>query len=415
MDASSGVQYRETSSILSSLGLEDLPMSMPIGELSGGQKTRLGLALVLLKEPELLLLDEPTNHLDIAMLEWVENWLKDFVGAVLLVSHDRTFLDRTVSRILDLDPETHSIKAYAGNYSGYLDQVRMEYEKQKAAYRDQVYEIRRMKQDIARLKEQARQVERGTIDSAQRRYAKKVAQKASSRQKKLSRYTGSDERVERPKESWQMKVEFKKDTKHGRNVLIGKDLNIGYPDRECVLENVNFEVLYGARVAISGPNGAGKTTLLRAIANELEPFSGQLWLSTSVRIGYMTQEQELLDPDKSALDSVLRVTAMSETEARSFLHYFLFGGDDPLLPIKALSHGERARLQLALLVGSGCDFLLLDEPINHLDIPSRTSFEKALAGLSGTVLAVVHDRYFIERFASELWIVEDRSLKHEYL
>jgi ATP-binding cassette subfamily F protein 3 len=415
MDASSGLRYRERSSVLSSLGLENLPMSMPIGELSGGQKTRLGLAFVLLKKPEVLLLDEPTNHLDIAMLEWMENWLQEFAGAVFLVSHDRTFLDRTVSRILDLDPETHTIKAYAGNYSDYLDQYQMEFEKQNAAYRDQLYEIRRMKQDIARLKEQARQVERGTIDSSQRRYAKKVAQKASSRQKKLSRYTGSDERVERPKESWQMKLEFEKHTKHGRNVLMGKDLNIGYPGRECVLEKLSFEVLCGARIAITGPNGAGKTTLLRAIANELEPLSGQLWLSTSVRIGYMTQEQELLDPDQSALDSVLSVAAMSETEARSFLHYFLFTGDGPLLPIKALSHGERARLQLALLVGSGCDFLLLDEPINHLDIPSRTSFENALEGLSGTVLAVVHDRYFIERFATELWIIENRSLKREYL
>jgi ATP-binding cassette subfamily F protein 3 len=415
VEASTKMQYRETSSILESLGLKDLPLSTPISEFSGGQKTRLGLALVLLKNPELLLLDEPTNHLDVAMLEWLENWLNKFDGAVLLVSHDRTFLDRTVNRVLDLDPQTHTIKAYAGTYSDYLDQYQMEMERQEAAYRDQVYEIRRVKQDVARLREQARQVERGTIDSSQRRYAKKVAKKASSRQKKLSRYIESEDRVEKPKESWRMKLDFKAPSKHGRNVLICKDLAIGYPSRECLLEKVNIEVLYGARIAITGPNGAGKTTLLRTIANELKPLEGQLWLSTSVRVGYMTQEQEFLDPDQNALEAIRQVVAMNETEARSFLHYFLFTEDDPLRPVGELSFGERARLQLAFLVGKGCDFLLLDEPINHLDIPSRTSFEKALATLTGTVLAVVHDRYFIERFATEVWTVDNRGVVREYL
>jgi ATP-binding cassette subfamily F protein 3 len=414
-EASNRENYREISTILESLGLTDLPLSMPIAELSGGQKTRLGLALVLLKKPELMLLDEPTNHLDITMLEWLENWLGQYDGAVLLVSHDRTFLDRTVDRILDLDPETHTITAYAGNFSHYLEQYQMELEKQRAAFRDQLYEVRKVKQDIARLKEQARHVERGTINSSQRRYAKKVARKATSRQKKLSRYLESDERVEKPKENWRMKLEFDDQEKHSRNVLLGKDLAIGYPGRDCLLEKVSFEVLYGARIAITGPNGAGKTTLLRTIANELEPLDGSLWLSTSVRIGYMSQEQEFLNPDQNALDAIREVAPMSETEARSFLHYFLFTEDDPLRPIKALSYGERARLQLALLVGKGCDFMLLDEPINHLDIPSRASFEKALASLTGTVLAVVHDRYFIERFATEVWTVDKRGVRREYM
>jgi ATP-binding cassette subfamily F protein 3 len=363
----------------------------------------------------LLLLDEPTNHLDLGMLEWLEDWLMQFEGGILIVSHDRTFLDRTVNRILDLDPETHGIKGYAGNYSDYLVQYQIEIEKQKAAYRDQAYEIRRVKQDIARLKDQARKVERGTIDSSQRRYAKKVARKASAREKKLSRFVESEDRVEKPKESWRMKVEFDKPSKHGRNVLIVEDLSIGYPDHEALLEMLNFEVSHGARIAITGPNGAGKTTLLRTIAGHLEPQEGHVWLSSSVSVGFMTQEQEFLDPDQNALAAVRQVVAMNETEARSFLHYFLFTEDDPLRPIGSLSYGERARLQLALLVAKGCDFLLLDEPINHLDIPSRTSFERALATLTGTVLAVVHDRYFIERFATELWTVNKMGIEREYL
>lgn len=400
-------------SVLANLGLAEVPPEQEVGRLSGGQKTRLALALVLLGDPQLLLLDEPTNHLDIEMLEWLEAWLADFPGGVLLVSHDRTFLDHTVNRILDLDPSKQMIREYVGNYSDYVEQVTGERERQWQAWRDQEYEVRRMRQDINRTMEQARHVERTTKPNQPgvRRIAKKVARKAKSREKKLERYLESDERVEKPGRSWQMKLAFDEDTHIGRDVLALEDLSVGYPGHPPLLQGVNGTVQAGQRVALTGPNGAGKTTLLRTIAGQLPPLAGQVRLGGSVRLGYMSQEQELLDSASTALAAVQEVALMNETEARSFLHFFLFEGDDALRPIGKLSFGERARLSLARLVAAGCTFLLLDEPINHLDIPSRERFEQALAAYEGTVMAVIHDRYFIDRFATDLWIVEHGTIK----
>jgi ATP-binding cassette subfamily F protein 3 len=399
--------------ILAALGLASVAEDLPVRALSGGQKTRLALALVLLGEPDLLLLDEPTNHLDIAMLEWLESWLNRFPGAALIVSHDRTFLDRTVTRILDLDPETHTLREYSGNYSAYLEQWLDERERQATAYRDQVAEIRRLRQDIARTKQQSVRVELATTSRQPgvRRYAKKVARKAKSREKKLERYLDSDERVEKPKASWQMKLEFGAPEHLSQDVLALEQLSVGYPGHPPLLRGADAQVRAGARIALTGPNGGGKTTLLRTIAGQLPPQAGRVRLGASVQLGYMAQEQELLDPALSALETLQRVAPLNETEARSFLHFFLFSGDDPLRPAASLSYGERARLALATLVAQGCNFLLLDEPINHLDIPSRARFETALSGLNGTVLAVVHDRYFIERFATEVWVLDEGRLE----
>ena len=419
-DALQDLQHAPASNqapILKSLGLDGIDEDTPVSILSGGQKTRLALARVLVQEPHLLLLDEPTNHLDIGMLQWLEGWLAAFKGAALIVSHDRTFLDRTVNRILDLDPATRSIRAYEGNYSTYLEHYLDERESQMQAYKDQVTEIRRLRQDIAQTKEHSLRVELTTTSRQPvvRRYAKKVARKAKSREKKLERFLESDERVEKPKESWRMKLEFEAPNHLGRDILSMEDLSAGYQVQAPLLEGLNLDIRAGQRIVLSGPNGAGKTTLLRTIAGQIPPLSGNIRLGASVRLGYMSQEQELPEVGKTPAEIIQNLAPLNETETRSFLHYFLFSGDEALRDVRLLSYGERARLALAVLVVQGCTFLLLDEPINHLDIPSRARFEQALSSFEGTVLAVVHDRYFIERFASEIWLVENRSVERVVL
>jgi len=398
--------------MLAGLGLGDIPLDTPVANLSGGQKTRLGLARLLTNKPQLLLLDEPTNHLDIEALEWLEAWLRGYGGAALIVSHDRTFLDHTVSKILDLDPETRTVVEYVGNYSEYIETWERNREKQWARWRDQQTETRRIRSDIERTRHQALSVELTTTprQPGPRRIAKKVAKKAKARERKLERYLEGQERVEKPKLTWQMKLAFEDTPESGQDVLILTDVAIGYQDVPLV-RGVNEVLRAGERVVMVGPNGAGKTTLLRVIAGQLAPLAGEVRLGANAKLGYHAQEQETLDPESTPFEAIIQVASMSETNIRSFLHYFLFTGDEVFVPVGALSYGERARLMLARLVATGCNFLMLDEPINHLDIPSRAKFEQAMRAFEGTVLAVVHDRYFIRRFATRIWAIHDETLR----
>jgi ATP-binding cassette subfamily F protein 3 len=401
--------------VLAPLGLAHLPLDTPVVTLSGGQKTRLMLARVLLEEPHLLLLDEPTNHLDIEMLEWLEDWLNRFPGAALIISHDRAFLDNTVSSILELDPKSHTAQLYPGNYTAYLETKQREYEKQNEEYRDQIDELRKL-HNAARHLRRISQFRKGGKADTNDKFAKgffgdrttHTARKALRIEKRIEKALEED-RKEKPIQNWKLKLDFDAPVHQSKDVLIAQNLSIGY--EEPLLTDLELHIRAGQRIVLTGPNGSGKTTLIRTFAGKLPPLTGSQRLGASVKLGYMAQEQELLHPSLNALQTIQNVAPFNETEARNFLHYFLFKGDDALRPTSALSFGERARLQLGLLVAQGCTFLLLDEPINHLDIPSRARFEEALSNFNGTILAVVHDRYFIERFASVVWNVKDGKIE----
>ncbi len=393
--------------LLAGLSLGQFSMDTPVGILSGGQKTRLGLAAVLVNDPQLLILDEPTNHLDVTALEWLEAWLQGFSGGALIVSHDRTFLDNTVNRIMALDPQTHTGRIFEGGYSDYAATVQSEQDKQWAHWRDQQVEIARLKADAQRAMHYANLSEASGGD----RLAKKMATRAKAKEKRLERYLQSDDRIEKPKLNWNLKLDFGSLPKTGQDVILTHNLAIGYDPAAPLLIDLNLMLRGGERVAVLGPNGHGKSTLLKTLIGAIPPLAGQVRIGASVRIGYLAQEQEILDPQSNALDILMATLPnFNETEARSFLHFFLFAGDDALRPVAQLSFGERVRLMLAVLVARGANLLVLDEPINHLDVPSREQFEQAMRVFQGSVLAVVHDRYFVDQFATTVWHVHDGRL-----
>jgi ATP-binding cassette subfamily F protein 3 len=367
------------------------------------------LAALLLSAPDLLLLDEPTNHLDVEALEWLEGFVQSYAGAALIVSHDRAFLDRTATRILYLDPKTRTIKSYAGNYGDFAAARAHEHALQVEAWKKQQDYVERVRRDIQRLANDRLTQERN-IPKRQPgllNLSNKVARLKQARERKLERYMESDERVDKPQRSWGLKLDFGPPPAGGRAVLQLDAVTFGYPGCPALFTDVALDVQYGERIALVGPNGAGKTTLLRLIEGRLAPISGEVRLGANIRLGVLSQEHETLDQRRTVLETARQARAMSETEARNFLHYFLFGGDSVFRTVGACSLGERSRLQLALLVLQGCNLLLLDEPLNHLDIAGREQFAAALDAFAGTVIAVAHDRAFLRSFAER--VVEVRA------
>ena len=403
-------RLERASAVVAGLGLAGIERQRPVATLSGGQKTRLALAGLLLAAPDLLLLDEPTNHLDVEALEWLEEFVRTWPGAVVVVSHDREFLDRTVGAIVHLDARTGTLRRFSGTYRDFAAQRAHEAELQARTWKVQQEYVGRVRGDIARLKGEALDIERSTTprEPGVRKFAKRKAKVAKAREAKLERFLASGERVERPPQGWSVKLDFGAPVAMGREVLRCDGVAFRYPGAaDQVFNGASFHVLAGDRIAIVGPNGAGKTTLLRLLDGRLAPTAGAMWRSSAARLGTLTQEQETLDPARTVLATALAQRPMAETEARSFLHLFLFAGDSVFRPVGLCSPGERARLQLALLVLRGCNVLLLDEPLNHLDIEGREHFEQALESFPGTVLAVAHDRRFLRGFARGVLEVAD--------
>ena len=406
--------------VLDGLDLADIPRDLPVDNLSGGQKTRLGLAGLLINQPRLLLLDEPTNHLDIDALAWLENWLRHYNGAVLIVSHDRAFLDAVTTRTLVIDPATRTLRDFPGNYSAYTETMAREIEQQWQAYRDQQDELTRLKVAAQHLRSQAKFRPGGKADTPDK-FAKGFFANRSAatigRAKQIEQrieQLQTEDRIDKPGRHWQLKVDFSGDSSGARQVLVLENVGMAFDDKQ-LFSDVTLTLTHGQRVALIGPNGQGKTTLLRIISGQLMPTTGRVHLGAGVNMGYLTQEQEILDPNSTPYDTIRAAAEnMSQTDIRSFLHHFLFAGDEVFVNVKALSFGERARLMLALLVAQGCNFLLLDEPINHLDIASRELFEEALDQFPGTVLAVVHDRAFIRRMATEIWELRDGQIQRHF-
>lgn len=376
------------------LGFNEREWQRPLGQLSGGQRTRAYLARLLLEAPDLLLLDEPTNHLDIQALEWLEKTLRDWPGAVVVVSHDRYFLDHVVTAIWELTPE--GLDVYRGNYSAYWQQRQERYRRRLEEYEAQ---LERIEKEEAYIR---------------RNLAGQNARQAIGRRKRLERLL---EQVRRPPppEPRRIHLSFGAVERSGDLVLRTQGLAVGYRDEGQPLFHVPDLLLKrGECAAILGPNGAGKTTFLKTLLGEVPPYTGEVILGAGLKIGYFAQAHESLDPYKTPLDTILdaRPTWLP-AQARDVLARFLFSGDDVFKPIAALSGGERGRLALACLALGGANFLLLDEPTNHLDVFAQEVLQTVLAAYEGTILLVSHDRYLIDALATQIWDVrpEERRLQ----
>ena len=372
------------------LGFSEADLAKDVRHFSGGQTTRICLAKALLREPDFLFLDEPTNHLDIGMIEWLEKFLQSYRGGVLLISHDRYFLDRVATRILELDHA--EVTAYTGNYTHYMRVKNDRRAALQSAYEKQQAQIKKTEEYVSRYR------------------AGIKAKQARGRQSQLNRL----ERIVLPPEAARFKYfAFTKPTECAQRVAELEDITFAYPGGQRVLDRISLLIRKGDGVALIGENGVGKTTLLQILVGELEA-SGRLKIGSRVKIGYFSQQHEGLDPSKTILDEICYTFGLDEEMARNYLGAFLFHGDDVQRLIGALSGGEQARVAFLKLMLTGANFLVLDEPTNHLDIPAREAVEEALMAFPGTFIAVSHDRYFLDKTANCTLELRDGKIT-EYL
>ena len=379
--------------ILKGLGFEEADFDRKINTLSGGQKTRVFLAKLLLEEPDIILLDEPTNHLDLRSIEWLESYLLNYKGAVIIVSHDRYFLDKIVSKVIDI--ENGNVQMYLGNYTDFSNKKQMLLDARMKEYMNQQQEIKHQEAVITKLKQFNRE---------------KSIKRAESRQKQLEKI----ERVEAPQtysENMRLSLDISKES--GKDVLTVHNLSKSF-DQKKLFWDINFEIKRGERVAIIGDNGTGKTTLLKIINGLLEPDTGEVIYGSNVSVAYYDQEHQVLHMDKTLFDELSDTYPdMTNTQIRNILAAFLFTGEDVYKKIADLSGGERGRVSLVKLMLSRANFLLLDEPTNHLDIVSKDVLENALNNFPGTVCYVSHDRYFINKTATRILdLTENRLLNY---
>ena len=392
-ERSNGYGWRSSvQGVLAGLKLREF-QDMKTGLLSGGERTRLCLGRMLLTEPDLLLLDEPTNHLDLKSIAWLEDYLAAFRGAVLVISHDRYFLDRVCGRMAEL--LLGNVETYDGNYTEYLEKRTAVYEVRMKAWELQQKEIARQEAIIAMYKRFNRE---------------KSIRAAESRQKRLDKV----ERLERPQEEGTVRFRFETRRRTGDDVLITEGLTKGYGER-ILFKDLKVHVRAGDRIALIGDNGTGKSTLLKCLIGTEKPDGGVIRWGTGVDLGYYDQHQAELHENKTVLDEVWdRFPRMEQYEVRGALGLFLFTGDEVFAPISTLSGGEKGRVALTELMLRKDNVLLLDEPTNHLDMDSREVLENALSDFPGTIISVSHDRYFINRFAEKVWVLDGNEIK-EYL
>ena len=394
-EAAGGYTFRsEVTGVLKGLGFSQADYDKPCSQLSGGQKTRVSLARLLVSHPDLILLDEPTNHLDIASIAWLENFLLNYKGAVIVVSHDRFFMDRVVSKVVEIS--MHHCAVYRGNYSAYAEAAEKVREIRQKAYENQQREIRHQEEVIEKLKSFNRE---------------KSIRRAQSRQKQLSKI----EVLERPSEErTDMRIALTPRMISGKDVLSVEHLSKSFGSKE-LFADLSFEIKRGERVALIGANGTGKTTILKILNGILDADEGSFTLGSHVQIGYYDQEQQRFHMEKTLFDEISdEYPAMTNTEIRNILAAFLFTEEDVFKLVGDLSGGERGRLALAKLMLSEANLLILDEPTNHLDIVSKEILETALNRYEGTVLFVSHDRYFINRCATRILELEGQKLT-EYI